>query len=669
MNSVSFSKRPRRPTQSARLQLSLVALAVVLCAPGSSSGQSADTSRLKPVVVSATKAAVPGASLTQAVTVISGDDLRARGVARVTDALREVPGASLVQSGSFGSVTSLFLRGGESRYTKILIDGVAVNSAGGYFDLSHLTTDNIDRIEIVRGPASVLYGADAVSGVVQIFTRRAGGGAKENAAFRAGTYATRDASLDLSTANSIGGLILGMGNHSTRGTNPFNNQYLNRTLSSSFRSSAGSVADVSLSGRYSSAEYHYPTDYTGAAVDTNSYRLQHRLTVGLDAGRSLSAAAQAHILLGSNDVSDLTEDIAVPFGSKTPKHTLFRSTGFRRTAEGRLSYFLPLGSTLTSGIEHLRERERSGNRAGAVGAAPIPTDGFVADRHNTAYYTELLGTVAERFSYNLSGRVDDNSDYGAITTYRVGTGIPLFAGVRARGSIATAFNAPAFNQLRATLYTVASPNLQPERSRSWEFGVEKAWSFADLRVSGDYFDQRFSQLIQYVNGSAPLFLGSYANLTAASSNGYEAEVGANPIRQLRAGASFTVVSPRVTSLAPGYTGSLKVGDALIRRPTHSGTLSLTYSGRAGRTIGASATYVGKRPDVDFSKFPSPTLSLPSYVRLDLSAESPIVAFPAGGGLSLTARVENALNKKYQDVIGFPSPHRVVLLGGRISSTR
>src|SRR5205085_11727514 len=132
--------------------------------------QTPDTTALTAIVISATKTPTPRSTLTQAVTVLSGEELRARGITRVTDALRSVPGASLVQNGSPGSVASLFLRGGESRYTKVLIDGVAVNSPGGVFDFSHLTTDNIERIEIVRGPASVAYGADAVSGVIQICT-------------------------------------------------------------------------------------------------------------------------------------------------------------------------------------------------------------------------------------------------------------------------------------------------------------------------------------------------------------------------------------------------------------------------------------------------------------------------------------------------------------------
>lgn len=630
-----------------------------------SAAQSADTARLRTVVVSATKAGNPGA-LTQAVTVITGEDLRARGVARVTDALREVPGASLVQSGSFGSVTSLFLRGGESRYTKVLIDGVPVNAPGGFFDLSHLTTDNVDRIEIVRGPASVLYGADAVSGVVQIFTRVAAVGARRDASVRGGTYSTRDAEASLSSGTRQLGFAIGGGAHSTRGIVPFNNQYSNGTLSSSLRATAESIGELALSGRYTTAEYHYPTDFTGAPVDTNSYRVQHRLTLGLDASRALSAAANAHLLLTGNEVSDLTEDIAVPFGATAPSHSVFRSRGFRRGAEGRLSYFLPFAATLTGGAEYQLERERSGNRSGAVGAAATPTDGFVADRRNVAYYSELLGTALNRVSYNLSGRVDDNSEYGAINSYRLGGSVPVAGGVRLRGSLATAFNAPAFNQLRATLYTAASPDLQPERSRSWELGVERVWSESRLRVAGNYFNQRFSQLIQYVSGGPPAYLGSYANLTAATSNGYEVEAEAAPVRFLRATASFTVVAPRVRELAPSYSGSLKAGDALIRRPTHSGTFALTYSGSAAQSIGAVAAYVGKRPDIDFSQFPSPTLTLPAYVRLDLSAQRRLLALSSGNSLSLTARVENALDKKYQDVIGFPAPRRVVLIGASLS---
>ena len=122
--------------------------------------------------------AVPADRTPSSVTVVTGDQLRSEGITTVADALRTVPGLSIVQTGSFGGATSLFIRGGESKYAKILVDGVPINDAGGAFDLSTLSTDNLDRIEIVRGPASVLYGSDAVAGVVQLFTRRGAGAAR-----------------------------------------------------------------------------------------------------------------------------------------------------------------------------------------------------------------------------------------------------------------------------------------------------------------------------------------------------------------------------------------------------------------------------------------------------------------------------------------------------------
>lgn len=625
---------------------------------------------LRPIVVSATKTPAPDANLSQAVTVLYGDDLRARGVTRVTDALREVPGAALVQSGSFGSVTSLFLRGGESRYTKVLIDGVAVNAAGGFFDLSHLTTDNIDRIEVVRGPASVVYGADAVSGVIQIFTRTGDAGVDRfdhSASIRAGTFGSRDADASIEHGGIRTAFTLGGGLHSSDGIVPFNNRYKNGTLSGSVRGSRTHLGEARISSRYTAADYHYPQDYSSAPVDSNAHRVQHRLTVAGEWLRYLSNTAALRVLVGSNDVSDLTEDVSIPFGATARSHSLSLSRGFRRTAEGRVLYQLPLSATVTSGVEYLLDKERSGNRAGAVGATPTPTDGFVAARHNVAYYTELLGTAPGRLSYNVSGRIDDNSDYGTIPSYRLGTSIPVIGRFRLRASLATAFNAPAFNQLRATTYTVASPNLQPERSRSWEVGFEQTWPAWRLHLSGAYFNQRFSQLIQYVDGGPPSFLGSYANLTAASSNGYEGEAIVLLPAAFRISGSFSVVAPKVTSVSQSYSGSLRPGDALIRRPTHSATLRVGHSMEHETHIDLSGSYVGKRPDLDFAQFPSPTLTLPSYIRVDASAERPIVTLPNFDRVSLTVRVENVFGKKYQDVIGYPAPGRVVLIGAALRS--
>jgi len=630
-------------------------------------GQAGDTATLGTVVVSATKTPTSRARLPQAVTVISGDDLRARGVTRVVDALREVPGASVVQSGSFGAVSSLFLRGGESRYTKVLIDGVAVNSPGGFFDFSHLTMDNIERMEIVRGPASVVYGADAVSGIVQIFTKQGKGPLTVNAHARGGTHNTAEAAIDVSGSSRVG-YSVGGAQHRTDGILPFNNQYSNGTLSASAGFKPRDNSDVLVSARYTNAEFHYPTDFTGAVVDSNAYRVQHRLTVGADAGVQLSPWAKGRILLGSNDVSDLTEDIAVPFGAVKQVHSAFFSRSYRRSGEGRVEFAMPFGATANVGAEYAQEREASTNEEGPVGVAATPTSSFLARRSNRAAYAELLGDFRSRAFFTLSARLDDNSDYDAFATYRVGANLPLWPAARLRGSLSTAFNAPAFNQLRPTLYTLGSPDLRPERTRSWEAGIEQALLDGVVRVTASYFNQRFRDLIQFVSGTPPNFLGSYANLTGAMSNGYEIETSVAPRGDFSATASYTHSTPRVTSLSPSYSGDLVAGQALIRRASHTGTAVARY-GRAGvGSLSAAASFVGKRPDIDFNEFPSPVVTLPAYTKLDVAGSVDVLRRGSGAGLSLTARIENVLGKRYEDVLHFAAPGRIFLVGARYSGT-
>src|SRR5437773_4891688 len=174
------------------LRLSLLAS---LATSGGLAAQGPDTVMLNPVVVTATRFPRSAAGVPAAVTVLPGVDLRAQGIHTVLEALRDVPGAAVVQTGSFGGQTSLFLRGGQSNYVKVLVDGVPVNQPGGSFDFANLTTDNVERIEVVRGPASVLYGSDAVTGVGQILTRRGIGVAGADASVWAGNYGTFDSDV------------------------------------------------------------------------------------------------------------------------------------------------------------------------------------------------------------------------------------------------------------------------------------------------------------------------------------------------------------------------------------------------------------------------------------------------------------------------------------------
>lgn len=633
-------------------------------------GQSPDTTTLAAVVISATKTPTSRTSLTQPVTVITGEQLRARGITRVTDALRAVPGAILVQNGSVGSVNSMFLRGGESRYTKVLIDGVAVNAPGGFFDFSHLTVDNIERIEIVRGPGSVVYGADAVAGTVQIFTRQGRGAFNMSAEGRAGNRGSREVTLD---ANGSGNRIrysLGGGARRTDGVFSFNNNYYNGTLSGSVGLTPREGSDVLVSARYTDAEYHYPTDFTGAPIDSNSYRVQHRLTVGIDGKQDLSEKVGLRVRVGTNEVSDLTEDIFQPFSETSfpvpPRHSASMSRNKRRNVDAGLVAHLSNSSSLNAGVEYLTESERSDNSEGPVGGPDAPTSSFDADRHNTAFYSEMIANSESGASWTLSARRDDNSDYDAFNTYRAGISMPAGQSSRLRASISTSFNAPAFNQIRPTLYTVGSPDLEPERARSWEIGIEQTLAYGILKISAGYFNQRFRNLIQFVSGGPPNFLGSYANLTEAESNGYEAELALTPVGEWSASASYTFAKPRVTHVSSSYGGDLEPGDALLRRPQHSGTASVNWARKNFASLSLLGSFIGKRPDTDFTQFPSPRVMLPEYVKVDVAGSYSLIRTGSKkSGVNLTFRVDNAIDKKYEDVFGFPAPRRTYLIGARL----
>lgn len=653
---------------------------LVLIVPVTAFAQRSDTTSLQPVVVTATRLPTPTSSLSQPVTVLNGTELRARGVLTVAEALREAPGATVVQSGSYGGVTSMFLRGGESRYTKVLIDGTPVNAVGGTQFFENLSLDNVDRIEIVYGPASALYGADAVSGVVQIFTKQGSGPTTLDADIRTGSYGSRDGSASLRGGSTRAGYSIGGGWHHTDGVASFNNQYTNGDLNGSVQLRPDAQSQISLTTRYTGSLYHFPTDYTGAVNDSNSYTREHRLVMGLDAARTVAPGVRFRVLGGDNEIHGLSEDTYASGLEATPlSKTSAPTDGYRRFAEGRVEAGLGVMGTATVGTQYQAEEERSETltrnyAATPEGVTPITTPGSDDHRITRGYYVAFQGSPISLLSYDVSARYDDHSDFHDVTTYHAGASVALWQGARVRASYGTGFNAPAFYATQGSAYNAGNAALQPEQSHSLDVGVVQTLFDGRVRASVGAFDQRFSDLIQYVagvSGGAPDYAvitpAYYTNLTQARSKGFQGEINAVLPMGFIGSASYTQTIAQVYSVPPGYTGS-QPGDALLRRPSHSGTASLFYSHSSDWNLGASADYVGRRPDSDFSQYPSPTVTLPAYVKLGLSG-SLLVLRASATTVSLTARVDNALDTQYADVFNFPAAGRAVLIGARISARR
>src|SRR5262245_6629397 len=317
--------------------------------------QQADTTRLPGVVVTATRVPIDILSSPATVDVVTGDDLRRRGVTSIADALQTLPGVTFAQTGSFGGTTSLFLRGGESKYVKVLVDGVAINDPGGAIDFGSLTTDNIERIEVVRGPASVLYGADAVTGVVQIFTRRGQGTPRTIASLRAGTYGSKDADLTLLGALGNGDYSLAGARHETKGIYPFNNHYSNTLGGGALHFAIDPATDLRLSLHYADNVFHYPTDGGGELADTNARNTQDHTVFGVDLSHTFSSAASAQLSIGSGVNTGGTDDRA-----DNPSDGAFQSVDRVRSRSADLhGNFLVGRVTATVGAQMEQQDQRS----------------------------------------------------------------------------------------------------------------------------------------------------------------------------------------------------------------------------------------------------------------------------------------------------------------------
>ena len=597
-----------------------------------------DTVTLSPVTVTATRLPIARERTPAAITVITGAELRARGITRLTDALRDVPGASVVQSGSFGSQTAFFLRGGESDYTKVLIDGVPLNDAGGAIDLAHLSVADVDRIEVVRGPASVLWGSDAVTGVIQIFTKHASRSRLDLSA-RGGTYATRDATGNVTIVRGITSFAAAASSHETDGVLDFNNGYRNRQASAGFRLEPAARGALRAMVRHSDATYRYPTDFLGTPVDSNQYRREKRLVAGLEATTPLSERATLRVTGGTNEL-DAVSDNQVDRPGDFAYHD--ESEGSRRVVDGRVDVSLPLDATLTTGAEWTRQRERN-------------TSNFEASRINRGYYVQLLAGRGAPWVATVGTRLDDNEKFGTFVTSRASGAWRFATGTRARATVGTAFKEPAFAEVFNTSFTRGNAALEPERSRSVELSLEQEL-FADrTTIAVTWFDQRFRDRVDFIAfpPDSSVF-GTFANIGRATATGVELEASVRTSTGLAVSAAYTYLDTEITKDDFG-----REGQRLLRRPMHTASATLSYAAGRG-SLAVTAHRVGSRHDVGYVR-------LPWYSTFDIAGELR-VAQGRGADVALTLRLENAFDAAYEAILNYRAPGRTLLLGGRLDVT-
>ena len=623
------------------------------------------------VVVTATRSPVPEQETGSSVSLLSGAEIEAMQPVALADALRFLPGALVNVAGQRGGLGSLFVEGGDSRYNKVLVDGVPINDPGGTFDFSTIPLAETDRVEFLHGAQSTLYGSDAMTSVVQVFARN-GTTATPELRFGAGggNFGTAHGFATLSGARSRFDYDLFADQFNTNGQGP-NADYTNALQGGNLGVQLSQRVLLRLRARHSNSRTGVPGEW-----DFNGQPL---LAPDIDqlarADNSLGSAELAisgparwqHRLTGYEYNSRRLNQDNIPDRGCDPTLFIYTDCPFLATAHLNRAGFMYQGNyaprswaQTTVGYEFEDESGRLFTSSTTLDPYSVVPTYTAALRLNHAGYAQqrltwkrLTALAGVRYVHqDASGRT--GIPPGPTTT---GPGInkavprvalsllamrggKFFSGTRLRFSYAQGIKEARFEEEYAgPPYSISNPNLRPEQNRAFETGFEQQLLSGKFMLSGIYFNNLFHDQINYVIVNYQTFVGQYQNVDRSMTHGAEARLAGRLSSRISLTGSYTYTSSQY------LTGSSE-GQPLIRRPKHLGSLLLTYLGpRWGANLGGS--FVGRRPDDDFLGFNINHAA--GYARVDLGGW-----YAINSRITAYANVENALNAHYNEVVGYPA---------------
>lgn len=578
------------------------------------------------IVVTANPLPTRAESVGSSVTVLGREEIERRGEPFVLDLLRTVPGVEVSQGGGPGSVASVFLRGTNSNQTLVLIDGVRVTNTSGGFDLSGLSADNVERIEVLRGPQSTLYGSEAIGGVVSLTTRRGQPGFHFDVDARDGTRDSRELALSGNGGTRAFDWSVGLASRKTAGWsvaseargNTERDPFSDRTLSARLGAAVLGDGRVDLTVRNFSATSSLD-GFTTVPVDDPNYTQDRHLTVAaLDFVKPLASFWNLRVHAGTNQ--ERTE-------GKDPD-TFFNNYDIRsRLGQVGVESDFRLGRENTVVVGASTE-SRHGENAGSYKESLDVNSVYLQD--SWSYHDRLFLTGGARH--------DSNSRFGDQTTYRV-TGSSLLSGSwRLTGSVGTGFRAPSFDELFFPFF--GNPGLKPETSLGFDLGLERRLltQHGALVAGVTLFDNRLRDLIEFDFTTSTL-----ANVRRAEAKGAEASLRIEPRTDLAVQLSYT------------YTDSKDrdTGLPLARRPRHRFTLLAAFDPGSRVRATASLVAVDRRVDSDGSR-------LDNYQRVDLNIELRALSW-----LLPYVQIQNLFNQKYEEITGYTTPRLTAFLGVRL----
>lgn len=586
---------------------------------------------MEELIVTATRAPWPLARLPKSVTVFTAEEIAARGLRTVHDLLREVPSLNVVQAGSWGSQTSVFLRGGNSNHLLVLLDGVPVNSpTTAAFNWTHLSLDNVERVEVVSGPQSTLYGSEALAGVVNIITRT---GRESPSTVRGMVRTGKDEwfeeHLGLTTSVEGAAVSLGLSRLDVEGPFP-HDRYGTTTLSAKADFLATGTQRLTLFTRLHTADKDLPA-VPGRFGDPNQEQSDDFRQVGVAWELELAPWWRYRLRLAVADEEfefNNPPDEVSDFSLFSTIDTRILNGEIQQTFTPHRDLYVVVGGEW---------EELEGVAFSNFGRT------FDEDLVNRALFGQIQAVFLDRFSGVAGLRWDDHSEFGSDLNGEVGLAIQLPLDAKVRGTVSSGFRAPSINELFFPGF--GNPDLEAEESDGWEVGLSKTFLDGRVFLEGAYYQNDFEDLIVAVQ-DAETGLFRPENVREAETEGIEVRVRIQPIE------AFTIEA----QISDGEAVDRTTDQQLLRRPETQGSLAIQYTHPRWGTLHLRGLFVGERPDFG-------EVSLRDYQRVDLALALPLLkATPGRPSLGLNLRFENLLNERYEEAGGFPAPRFQYVVG-------
>jgi len=611
------------------------------------------------IVVTANRVETPIHEIGNSITVINKEQIENSGKLSVIELLDEIPGVSITQQGGPGKLASIFLRGANANHTLVLVDGVEMNmpaDPGNSFDFSNLLLADIERIEVLRGPQSTLYGSDALAGVIQIFTHEASETNQLHLNLKGGSYATYSGNLGISGKVNRLSYYGNYSRHTTEGFSSAAEKYGN-TEDDGFQCNvfSGKIGfqfsdnvSMALFGKYTNSEVELDQsagqggDDPNFTSDLEETVLKMQFNVGLFNGHWKQSFSLSY-LRNYRKYNDQTDEA----------HPLTASNSFYDGNKLKFEWqnTIKFGdkNLIMAGIETEEEKAESEYHSEGIWG---PYDSFFPSKRirTTGIYAQDQFRAFDNFFLNFGGRYDNHDLFGWVFNYRI-TPVYIISPTKTKfkATYGTGFKAPSLFYLYDPTY--GNSELDPEENTGWDAGFEQ-YLFNDRLTFGiTYFGNSFKNLFGY----DPMTFQTI-NIAKVETKGIEFILNTNPVKNLRLSFNYTF-----TDTKDKTENTEDSNKKLLRRPEKKLAVVINYSPINKLNLNLEGIYTGERDDKDFSVYPPNRIKLGSYTLINLSMKYKLYNF-----VNVNLSFKNLLDTDYEEIFGYGTPGRAIYGGCKFS---